>query len=83
MRKNTENVLTVTGCVLWISGLAAFIIGLNLDGVTGQWVSVAGNIAFLAGLMLVGMMWIKRKKNREETQNVRESGGDDAEKSGT
>ena len=66
MKHNAERVLTVVGCVLWILGLAAFIIGLNIGGDMGTWVSVAGNIAFLAGLMLVGILWLKRRKNKEK-----------------
>ena len=73
MREKTERVLTVAGCVLWISGLAAFIIGLNMTGSAGTWVSVAGNIAFLIGLMIVGVFWIKRRKEKDKRRDDREN----------
>ena len=48
--------LTIAGCVLWIAGLAAAIIGLNLEGTAGTWTAVAGNIAFLVGLGIMGVV---------------------------
>ena len=58
--------LTVIGCSLWILGLAAAIIGLNLSGPTGTWIAVIGNICFLAGLGLTGIVWFKNRKHRDE-----------------
>lgn len=76
MQEKAEKVLTVSGCVLWISGLAAFIVGINMTGSAGTWVSVAGNIAFLAGLMIVGVIWLKRRKNRNKPQNDSDEKGE-------
>ena len=61
----TKKILTVTGCGLWIAGLAVFIAGLNLEGNTGSWMTVAGSIAFLIGLGITGALWLKRKKEEE------------------
>lgn len=66
-----ERKWTVVGCALWILGLAASIIGLNLSGETGTWVSVVGNIVFLAGLGITGAIWLRKKKAE------RDSGGDE------
>ena len=56
--------LTVAGSVLWIGGLAATIIGLNLDGTAGTWTAVGGNIAFLVGLGMMGIVWFRKRKNQ-------------------
>jgi len=56
--------ITIIGCILWIAGIAAFIIGLNLSGSTKDWMTVAGSIVFLAGLGITGAVWLK-KKNEE------------------
>ena len=56
--------MTIIGCILWIAGIAAFIIGLNLSGSTKDWMTVAGSIVFLAGLGSTGAVWVK-KKNEE------------------
>ena len=66
--------LTIISCVLWIAGLAAAIIGLNLEGDAGTWLSVCGNIAFLAGLGLQGVLWL-RKQRREKQQTSAEGQG--------
>lgn len=58
-----EKGLTAAGCVLWIGGLAAAIVGLNLKGTAGSWLSVGGNIAFLLGLGITGIVWFRKKKN--------------------
>ena len=58
--------LTVISCVLWIAGVTAAIVGLNLEGDTGTWMTVCGNIAFLVGLGLQGVIWLR--KQREEKQ---------------
>ena len=60
--------ITVTGCVLWIAGLAASIAGLNLTGDTGKWLSICGNIVFLAGLGITGAVWFKKKKTEENSK---------------
>lgn len=53
---------TITGCALWIIGLAVFIAGLNLDGDTRSWMTLVGSIAFLIGLGITGAVWMKREK---------------------
>ena len=61
----TQKIWTVTGCGLWIIGLAVFIIGLNVSGNAGSWMTLLGSIAFLIGLGITGAIRMKRKK--EET----------------
>lgn len=56
--------LTAAGCVLWIVGMAAFIIGMNLEGDVKEWISVGGSITFFIGLGITGVVWMK-KKNEE------------------
>ena len=66
-----ERKLTVIGCVLWIAGLIVTIVGLNLAGDEKTWVSVIGNIVFLAGLGITGAIWLKKKKFEKETEEKR------------
>ena len=61
--------LTVIGCVMWIAGLAAAIIGLNLTGEAKTWVSVAGNVVFFIGLGITGAVWMKKKQTEKNEQN--------------
>ena len=56
-----ERKMTIVGSVLWIGGLAAAIIGLNMEGSAGTWTAVGGNIAFLVGLGIMGVVWFKKK----------------------
>jgi len=62
MRKNW----TILGCVLWIAGLVLSIVGLNLSGNAGQWTALIGNVIFLAGLGITGVIWLSRKKGSGE-----------------
>ena len=57
--------LTVIGCTMWIVGLVTAIIGLNLTGNARTWVSIVGNVVFLIGLGITGIVWLKKKKNEE------------------
>lgn len=50
---------TAAGCLLWIIGLAAFIIGLNLTGGVKEWAAVIGSVVFMIGLGIVGAVWLK------------------------
>lgn len=59
--------VTVVGCVLWIAGLVASIVGLNLQGDAGRWVSIVGNIVFLLGLGIIGAVWFRKKRLEEES----------------
>ena len=53
--------LTLIACILWLAGLAAFIIGLNISGNTGKWLTLAGEIAFLIGLGLEGVLYFRKR----------------------
>ena len=66
-----ERKLTLIGCSMWILGLIAAIVGLNLEGDAKIWVSVIGNIVFLAGLGITGAVWLKKKKAEKETEGKR------------
>ena len=61
-----EKLLPALGAGLWIAGLILAITGLNIRSDAGQWMSVTGNIAFLAGLGLEGVWWLRRRKDRQE-----------------
>lgn len=63
--------LTVIGCVLWIAGLIVSIIGLNLAGTARTWVSIAGNVVFLAGLGITGAVWLRKKQEEKEKEEKR------------
>ena len=60
---------TTAGCLLWIIGLAAFIIGLNLTGSSKEWLTVIGSIAFLAGLGIIGAIRLKNKNDQQDNGN--------------
>ena len=59
--------LTVIGCSMWIVGLVTAIIGLNLTGNAKTWVSIVGNVIFLVGLGITGVVWVKKKKDEEKS----------------
>ena len=59
---------TIAGCMLWIAGLAVFLIGLNLTGTAKEWMTVAGSISFFCGLGIMGAVWMKTKKGTPETE---------------
>lgn len=58
--------LTVIGCAMWIVGLVTAIIGLNLTGTAKTWVSIVGNVVFLVGLGITGVVWMKKKKDEDK-----------------
>ena len=58
----------VAGCILWITGITVFIIGLNLTGDVKEWMTVAGSILFLAGLGITGAEWMRTRKEPQETE---------------
>ena len=60
----SKNAGMLTGAVCWILGLALTIIGLNVKTDTGTWMTVIGQILFLAGLMIEGVIWFRRKKEK-------------------
>lgn len=59
-----EKTLKILASLFWIIGLVVSIVGLNIKTDTGRWMSVAGNITFLIGLALQGVVWalMSRKK---------------------
>ena len=61
--------LLLPGCILWVVGLAASIVGINLEGNAGQWISVIGNILFFIGLGIVGAAWLTARKNENRDGN--------------
>lgn len=58
--------LAVAGAVLWLVGLILTIVGMNIHTDTGKWMTLAGNILFLFGLLLEGVLWFRRKREEEE-----------------
>ncbi len=64
--------LIIPGCVLWIAGLAASIIGMNIDSKAGQLTAVIGNIVFFIGLGIVGAAWLMARKNGDRDGNREE-----------
>ena len=61
--KDMNKTGAVVGSLLWIAGLALFIVGLNVGDNTGKWMETVGTIAFLVGLGILGALWLKRKKD--------------------
>lgn len=51
---------------MWIVGLVTAIIGLNLTGNAKTWVSIVGNVVFLVGLGITGVVWMKKKKDEDK-----------------
>ncbi|MBQ9251966.1 MAG: hypothetical protein IJ188_04955 [Clostridia bacterium] len=60
--------LPALGASLWILGLVMSIVGLNIHTPTGSWISIVGNIAFLVGLGLEGVWWVRRRKGDKEKE---------------
>ena len=58
--------LAVPGCILWIAGLIASIVGMNMDGKAGQLTALIGNILFFIGLGTVGAAWLMKKREEEK-----------------
>ena len=63
-----EKALKVTASLFWILGLTATIIGLNIKTDTGKWVSTIGNITFLVGLALQGVVWALMARNKKSPE---------------
>ena len=61
MMKN-KGMLIGAGC--WILGLMLAIVGLNIRTDAGSWMTVTGQILFLVGLMIEGVIWFRRKKEK-------------------
>ena len=60
--------LILPGCILWIAGLAASIIGMNIDSKAGQLTAVIGNILFFIGLGIVGAAWLAARREKDSSQ---------------
>ena len=64
---NGEKRLAALGAGFWILGLVLFVLGLNISGTAGQWMTVIGSIVFLIGLGLEGILWLKGRRKQEES----------------
>ena len=60
--------IAVISCSLWILGLSAFIVGLNMDPPVRDWMTVIGTIVFLLGLGGQGILWAKRRNEPEQPE---------------
>lgn len=64
-----QRLLSALGAVLWLLGLALFILGLNLPAPAGSWLAVTGNLLFFPGLALEGVVWFRRRREQEKQEN--------------
>lgn len=60
-----EKTLKILASLFWIIGLVVSIVGLNIKTDTGRWMSVAGNITFLVGLALQGVVWALTARSKK------------------
>ena len=70
--------LTAAACVLWLAGLAAFIIGLNVKTDAGTWLTIAGQIAFLIGLGMEGVLYVQKRKAESQKAPEKEKPEDES-----
>ena len=63
-----EKTLKILASLFWIIGLVVSIVGLNIKTDTGRWMSVAGNITFLVGLALQGVVWALMSRNKKSPE---------------
>ena len=66
-----EKTLKILASMFWIIGLVVSIVGLNIKTDTGRWMSVIGNVTFLVGLALQGVVWAlmsRKKKDPAEAE---------------
>ena len=61
-----ERVIAGIGCFCWVAGFIVFMVGMNLEGQVKEWMSVVGSIVFFIGLVIVGVIWAKKKYIDEE-----------------
>ena len=71
-----EKTLKILASLFWIIGLAASIIGLNIKTDTGRWISVAGNITFLIGLALQGVVWALMARSKKSPAEAEPKDGE-------
>ena len=62
--------LTLAACILWLAGLAVFIVGLNVPGDTGRWLSVIGQICFFVGLGIEGVLYFRKRSAGEKSETA-------------
>ncbi len=68
-----ERVIAGIGCFCWVAGFIVFMVGMNLEGATKEWMSVAGSIVFFIGLVIVGVIWAKKKYIDDDNKPTDES----------
>ena len=71
-----ERVIAGIGCFCWVAGFIVFMVGMNLEGATKEWMSVAGSIVFFIGLVIVGVIWAKKKYVDEDKEGKGKEGED-------
>ena len=69
-----ERVIAGIGCFCWVAGFIVFMVGMNLEGATKEWMSVAGSIVFFIGLVIVGVIWAKKKYVDEDKKGEGKEG---------
>ena len=60
-----EKTLKILASLFWIIGLVVSIVGLNIKTDTGRWMSVIGNVTFLIGLALQGVVWALMARSKK------------------
>ncbi len=71
-----EKTLKILASLFWIIGLAVTIIGLNIQTDTGRWMSVIGNITFLIGLALQGVVWALMARSKKSPAEAEPKDGE-------
>ena len=54
--------LILPGGILWLSGMALSIIGMNIKNDTGSLIAVIGNVLFFVGLAIVAAAWLLHRR---------------------
>ena len=71
-----EKTMKVLASLFWIFGLIATIVGLNIKTDTGRWISVIGNITFLIGLALQGVVWALMSRDKKSPAEAEPKDGE-------
>ena len=58
--------LILPGGILWLSGMALSIIGMNIKNDTGSLIAVIGNVLFFVGLAIVAAAWLLHRREEEK-----------------
>ena len=64
--RNGKKRLAALGAGFWILGLVLFVLGLNISGPAGEWMSGVGSSVFLIGLGLEGSGWFRRREQEKD-----------------